>query len=129
MGPQQRHCAAAMLAGAMLIPDGVIPHFENTAATYIGGSHGWAFSPVQRADLEDKNPATNEDEPGCGQRVFSFTWGDEGLAVALGVRCDLRIEWGNGWRPITDMPSLDSTTKVWKIRRDAPTLRLTRRPH
>jgi hypothetical protein len=119
MGPQQRSCAAAMLAGARLIPEGVKPHFENTAATYIGGSHGWAFSPVQRADLEDRG-ADGNDQPGCGQRVFSFTWGDEGRAVAIGVKCDLRIQWGNGWAPVEELPSLDPTTKVWKIRRGAP---------
>lgn len=123
MGPQQRSCGKAMLDGARLIPVGIRPHFENTASTYIGGSHGWQFSPVQRADLADRNPATGEDESGCGQRVFSFLWGNDGLAVGVGLTCDPRIKWGNGWTPVYEIPTPNPSLRVWKIRRaDPPTI-------
>lgn len=99
LGPNQRLCAEAYMAGSNLWPDDVRPAFRNSA---VNG--GWEDSPVQWHNVN-----------GC-TRAYSGIWGDEGLTIALGIRGDHGVRFGHGWRPVDVLAERPGVT-VWRVSR------------
>lgn len=85
LGPNQRQCAEAFLAGSRIWPGTDHLAYRNV---------GHDGSPVVAARFNE-----GRDEDGC-TRAYSGVWGDTGLTVALGVVADPGLTWGNGWRPV-----------------------------
>jgi hypothetical protein len=91
MGPVQRECRRAFLAGnfAGIVDDSAVLAFENSNAPRPDGSRPWPNSPIQDHDQTRI------------VRAYSGVAGDRGLLVVLGVP-DNRdalscVEFGNGW--------------------------------
>lgn len=81
--PNQQACALAFLDGATLWPDDLALRFLNAT---------WAGSPVVNARFGT-----------TVVRVYSGVQGARGFAVAVGVTGDPGIQWGNGWRPTSEL--------------------------
>lgn len=75
LGPVQRQCAEAFIAGFRSI-------VSDTRLTYKNA--GWNDSPVEKADRV--------------VRAYSGVAGGEGWNVAVGVEGTAAIQWKNGWR-------------------------------
>lgn len=87
LGPQQRACAEAFIAGSFVWPD------PTTAFEYKNVGH--AGSPIVSATFNEGDLS----EPGC-TRSYSFVQGASGLNVTLGIS-DMShpgAQIGNGWR-------------------------------
>lgn len=89
LGPRTTAAAQAFLEGWRSIPTNERLQFVNA---------GWAGSPVARANFDTGIT-----------RAYSFVAGARGWTVFVGVRGDLGVEWGGGWRParvVVDRPGL-----------------------
>lgn len=82
-GPTESACAAAFRDGSLLVSEDDVFDYRNV---------GHAGSPVQRADGLPYDR---------GARGYSFIAGDRGYTVLLGTDGDPRVEWGNGWHPVS----------------------------
>lgn len=84
LGPVQRRCAEAYLAGVRAWPGAHRLSYANV---------GHAGAPVVSARFND-----GRNEPGCTRSYFGGD-GNEGLRVTLGIVGDPELRYGNGWRP------------------------------
>lgn len=80
LGPVQRLCADAFVAGFHAIPTQDRLSFINA---------GWQNSPVATANFETGIV-----------RAYSFTAGNRGWTALVGLTGDPRIGWGGGWSPV-----------------------------
>jgi hypothetical protein len=78
LGPVQRTCADAFVAGFHAIPTDARLSFVNA---------GWPGSPVAGANFENGIV-----------RAYSFISQDKGWTVLVGRTGDARVMWGGGWR-------------------------------
>jgi hypothetical protein len=104
LGPNQRTCAIAYLDGVDVWPGAHHLQYLNT---------GHTGSPVLSADFHYV----------C--RVYSGIDGAEGYTIALGIVNtieDCRIEWGNGFHPVSVIGEMPGVT-VWHVRHDGRTTR------
>jgi hypothetical protein len=99
LGPNQRLCAEAYVAGARVWPAGVRPSFRNSN---VNG--GWADSPVAAHDTAR-----------C-VRAYSGVFGNEGRVIALGITGDHGVRFGAGWRPVEVMAERPGVA-VWRVSR------------
>jgi hypothetical protein len=79
LGPAQRACAQAFIAGWRALDTAELLNFVNAK---------WAGSPVEDANFE-----------GGVIRAYSFVAGGRGWTVLVGKSGDPAIRWGSGWRP------------------------------
>lgn len=93
LGPVQRQCAEAFVAGSKIIPSASRLDYKNA---------GFHDSPVKGFD--------------GGVRAYSFIAGGEGYTIALGFSGEPAIEWQNGWRPGTVLADLPGV-RVWQLAR------------
>jgi hypothetical protein len=101
LGPNQRQCAEAFLAGSRVWPG-------TDRLQYLNVGHGG--SPVTAARFNEGRA-----EEGC-TRAYSGVWGDTGLTVALGVVGNSGLTWGNGWRPVEVLAERPGVI-VWRLAR------------
>jgi hypothetical protein len=78
LGPVQRECALAFMAGWRSIDTNDRLTFKNAR---------WDGSPVADADFDRV------------VRAYSFISGDHGWTVLVGLSGDARVRWGGGWSP------------------------------
>jgi hypothetical protein len=96
LGPTQRACAEAFVAGWTSLPTTERLAFVNA---------GWPNSPVSGADFDNGIV-----------RAYSFVTGTRGWTVLVGVRGPPAVRWGGGWRPVglvAERPGV----QVWEIAR------------
>lgn len=89
LGPEQRKCAAAFIAGWRAIETQDRLQFFNA---------GWPGSPVTKANFDTGIT-----------RAYSFLAGGRGWTVLVGRVGEPSIEWGGGWRPVgvvADIPGV-----------------------
>lgn len=83
LGPVQTDCARAFVDGFTCLPTADRLTFVNA---------GWPGSPVVAADFDNGLV-----------RAYSFTTGQQGYTVLLGIRGDPRVVWGGGWGPVGEL--------------------------
>ncbi len=84
LGPNQRRCAEAYLAGVRVWPGAERLQYFNV---------GHAGSPIVSARFNEGDLRKD----GC-TRSYSGLSGDSGINVTLGISGDPGLSWGNGWR-------------------------------
>ena len=91
LGPNERRCAEAFVAGARIWPGA-----HRLAYVNVGADRG---GPIVSARFND-----GRDEPGCVRSYCGVDGnvddGDQALGVTLGIVGDPELVYGNGWRPL-----------------------------
>lgn len=94
LGPNQRRCAEAFIAGWRSVPE----------RRYAYKNVGHENSPITSARFNEGDMGRE----GC-TRSYSGLDGDSGINVTLGIAGDPGLSWGNGWRPgaiLGEMPGV-----------------------
>jgi len=81
LGPVQRECAEAFLAGWRAL---------NTTDRLTFVNAGWPGSPVASANFNHNGIV----------RAYSYVSGHRGWTVLLGINGDPGVRWGGGWSPV-----------------------------